>query len=71
MKLKIISIFIICFILLSTYSYGIYSVIPIWEDMSDTTEVNADTADNFLNIESESAILILMNSLGQLALQKL
>ena len=26
--------------------------------MSDTTEVNAETADNFLNIESESAILI-------------
>lgn len=58
MKFKIISIFIICFILFNTYSYGIYSTIPIWREMSDTTEVNAETADNFLNIESGSAILI-------------
>lgn len=58
MKFKILSIFIICFMLLNTCSYGIYSVIPIWTDMSDTTEVNAESADNFLNIESESAILI-------------
>lgn len=58
MKLKIVSFFIICIILLSTYSYGIYSIIPVWNEMSDTTEVNAEIADNFLNIESESAILI-------------
>jgi len=33
---------------------------PIWSDYSHTTEVNAEavTAENFLNIESESAILI-------------
>lgn len=58
MKFKIISIFFILTISLSTFSYGIYSVIPIWNEMSDTTEVNAETADNFLNIESESVILI-------------
>lgn len=58
MKFKIISIFFIILISLNTFSYGIYSVIPIWNEMSDTTEVNAETADNFLNIESESAILI-------------
>lgn len=58
MKLKIISIFFIILISLNTLSYGIYSVIPIWSEMSDTTEVNAETADNFLNIESESVILI-------------
>lgn len=58
MRLKIISIFFIILISLNTLSYGIYSVIPIWNDMSDTTEVNAETADNFLNIESESVILI-------------
>lgn len=58
MKLKIVSIFFIILISLNTLSYGIYSVIPIWNDMSDTTEVNAETADNFLNIESESVILI-------------
>ncbi len=58
MKLKIISIFFIILILSNTFSYGIYTVIPVWNEMSDTTEVNAETADNFLNIESESAILI-------------
>ncbi len=58
MKFKIISIFFIILISLNTFSYGIYSVIPIWNEMSDTTEVSAETADNFLNIESESVILI-------------
>lgn len=58
MKFKIISIFFIVLISFNTLSYGIYSVIPIWSEMSDTTEVNAETADNFLNIESESVILI-------------
>ena len=58
MKLKIISIFVFFIILLNTCSYGISSIIHIWNEMSDTTEVNAETADNFLNIESESAILI-------------
>lgn len=35
-----------------------YFQIPTWNDNSGTTEVNAEAADNFLNIESESAILI-------------
>lgn len=38
---------------LNSYAY----LVPIWTS-SDTTEVNADLSDNFLNIESESAILI-------------
>lgn len=58
MKLKIVSLFIVFLILFNTYSFGMYSIIPIWNDMSDTTEVNAEPADNFLNIESESVILI-------------
>lgn len=58
MKKKIISIFVLFVIILATHTGAIYSTIPVWNDNSDTTEVNADAADNFLNIESESAILI-------------
>lgn len=60
MKKKIVSIFILFFCIINSYSYGIYGYFPIWTD--NTTEVNAETiktsSDNFLNIESESAILI-------------
>jgi D-alanyl-D-alanine carboxypeptidase (penicillin-binding protein 5/6) len=57
-------VFIINFILLFT-NYAIfyscnatYLSIPTWNDTSDTTEVSAETTTDFLNIESESAILI-------------
>ncbi len=56
---KIISLSILFIFILNTYSFSTYMLIPTWNDI-DTTEVNAEatTADNFLNIESESAILI-------------
>ena len=57
MKYKIISIFILFSLLLQTISLG--TSIYVWSDnKSNTTEVNAENADNFLNLESESAILI-------------
>ncbi len=58
MKRKIITYFILFYILLSTCSFGFFSTFPIWTEQSDTIEVNSDVADNFLNLESESAILI-------------
>lgn len=56
---KIISLSLLFIFILNTYSFSTYMLIPTWNDI-DTTEVNAEatTADNFLNIESESAILI-------------
>ena len=58
MNKKIISSIILFYITLNfsliSYSY----TVPIWTKNDGTTEVNADSADNFLNIESESAILI-------------
>ena len=57
MKYKIISIFILFILFLQTMCIG--TSIYVWSDNKDgTTEVNAESADNFLNIESESAILI-------------
>lgn len=54
---KAISFFIL-FIMINTCSFAFYSTIPVWYDNESVTEVNADNADNFLNLESESAILI-------------
>lgn len=55
---KIISLSILFIFILNTYSLATFMMFPTWSDI-DTTEVNADTiAENFLNIESESAILI-------------
>lgn len=60
--IKKTSIIFLC--LLISFNLGIipkiysYYGIPIWTDDIGTTEVNAEAADNFLNIESESAILI-------------
>ena len=52
--ISVLIIFLLIFFnTISTYAY----TIPIWEN-DGTTEVNADSADNFLNIQSESAILI-------------
>ena len=55
---KIISLSILFIFILNTYSLATYMMVPTWFD-TDTTEVNANTvAEDFLNIESESAILI-------------
>lgn len=57
MKFKIISIFILFILIFQTMCYG--TSVYVWSNNeSGTTEVNAEAADNFLNIESESAILI-------------
>lgn len=69
MKHKIITIFLLFIILLNTYSMAIYTTIPAWSEDTDTTEVSADTADSFLNIESESAILIEQSS-GKILYEK-
>lgn len=69
MKHKIIAIFLLFITLLNTYSMAIYTTIPVWSEDTDTTEVNADTASDFLNIESESAILIEQSS-GKILYEK-
>ncbi len=69
MKHKIITIFLLFIILLNTISLAIYTTIPVWSENTDTTEVNADTASDFLNIESESAILIEQSS-GKILYEK-
>ena len=57
MKYKIISIFILFTSIFQTIC--IATSIYVWSDNTvNTTEVNAQNTDNFLNIESESAILI-------------
>ncbi|MGN1298746.1 MAG: hypothetical protein ACI4UE_02035 [Candidatus Scatovivens sp.] len=57
MKYKIISFFIIFILILQSVSFG--TSLYVWSNnKDDTTEVNAESADNFLNIESESAILV-------------
>ena len=57
MKFKIISIFVLFILFSQTFSAA--TSVYVWSDnKTSTTEVNAENADNFLNIESESAILI-------------
>lgn len=57
MKYKIVSIFILFILIFQTICLG--TSVYVWSDnKGGTTEVNAEVADNFLNIESESAILI-------------
>ncbi len=59
MKRKIIflTFFIMIFIIFEVSSFAYF--IPTWSETDTTTEVNADsTTEDFLNIESQSAILI-------------
>ena len=57
MKSKIISTFILFILFFQTLCNA--TSIYVWSDnKTGATEVNAQNADNFLNIESESAILI-------------
>ncbi len=55
---KIFLLFTIIILTSQTFTYATYLTIPTWNEDSGTTEVNAEAADNFLNIEAESAILI-------------
>ena len=50
---------IILILLIIIYSYPVTAyTIPVWSNLDGLAEVNADTSEDFLNIESESAILI-------------
>ena len=59
---KIFLLFTIIILTSQTFTYATYLTIPTWNEDSGTTEVNAEAADNFLNIEAESAILIEQNT---------
>ena len=60
---KTITIFIIMIILFSSNSFAstLFNI-PLWNDNIDNLEVNNDTDNNFLKLESESAILIEQSS---------
>ncbi len=66
MNYKLISILFIFILLFQTISFS--SSVYVWND-GDTTEVNSDDVDNFLNIESKSAILIEQTT-GQILYEK-
>jgi len=68
-KKSMLSFLIISLLLL--FSKQSYAYFPIWNNNLDTTEVNAESSisDNFLNIESESAILIEQNT-GKILYEK-
>lgn len=57
MKKKIITFFISFIILLDSFSYSFYSSIPVWQEL-DTIETSNTSNENFITLESESAILI-------------
>ena len=67
-KIMICLLVVLQLILFSIKSYAMF---PIWKNELDTTEVNAESSssDNFLNIESESAILIEQNT-GKILFEK-
>ena len=58
MKRKIITFLILFLFFFNTYSLAIFTTYPIWSEEIETTQVNADTNEDILNLESESAILI-------------
>lgn len=66
---KIFALFSIFILSLQSFTYATYLSVPTWNDNSGTTEVNAEIADNFLNIEAESAVLIEQNS-GKILYEK-
>ena len=57
MKKKIVNFFILFIILFNSFYYSFYSGLPIWQE-SDTIETNTTSTENFITLESESAILI-------------
>ena len=66
---KFFTLFSIFILSLQSFTYATYLSVPTWNDNSGTTEVNAEIADNFLNIEAESAVLIEQNS-GKILYEK-
>lgn len=67
MKNKILSIFVLLVMIISSTSYA-YTSLTIWND-NDTSETNSTPLKNYLSIESESAILIEMQT-GQVLFEK-
>ncbi len=62
MKRKVIAFFIFFCVCFDTIAFASFGTFPVWQEQLDTTEVNNDNNENFLNLESESAILIEQNS---------
>ena len=56
MKNKILSFFILFIIISTSTSYG-FTSLPLWNTL-ETTETSSDSLENYLSLESESAILI-------------
>ena len=59
---KTISIFFIIILLSTNVFASTLFNIPLWNDDINNLEVNSNVDNNFLNITSESAILIEQNS---------
>lgn len=58
MKRKIITFLVLFLIFFNTYSIAIFTSYPIWSEELETTQTNSNTNESFLNLDSESAILI-------------
>ena len=57
MTKKILCIFALFCFLTTFYSYSFYSYFPIWND-TNLLETNSSASNDFISLESESAILI-------------
>ena len=68
MKNKIISLFTLFLLLASSFSYG-FTSLTIWNDLENTEEVSNNSIENYINLESESAILI-ETTTGQILFEK-
>ena len=68
MKNKIISLFTLFLILTTSFSYG-YTSLTIWNNIENTEEVSNNSLENYINLESESAILI-ESTTGQILFEK-
>ena len=59
MNKKILASFILFVLCISNVSYGLDLALPVWSETEAIEKANAEAlGENFLNIESESAILI-------------
>lgn len=68
MKNKIISLFTLFLIFTSSFSYG-FTSLTIWNNLENTEEVSNNSIENYINLESESAILI-ETTTGQILFEK-
>lgn len=68
MRNKFISLFTLFLILTTSFSYG-YTSLTIWNNIENTEEVSNNSLENYINLESESAILI-ESTTGQIIFEK-